>query len=317
MLTASAPGKVILCGEHAVVYGQPAIALPLTDIRATASIEQLPEENGLVIAAPDIGERWHLTKHPDHPLALLARLTLDQLGMTALPNALITLRSAIPIASGLGSGAALGAALVRALSHFLNVPLDPAQIAQLVYESERVFHGTPSGIDNTVVSYEQAIWFVRGPTSNDGSAQPTIEPLVVGRPFELVIGDTGIRAPTHIPVGRVREQRQRQPQQFNAYFDEIGQIVREVRQTLADGAITRLGELLNHNQELLQKLGVSSPQLERLIDAARSGGCWGAKLSGGGDGGIMLAVVDSEQRTAVAHAVLGAGATRVWTTTIS
>jgi mevalonate kinase len=186
-----------------------------------------------------------------------------------------------------------------------------------VYESERVFHGTPSGIDNTVVSYEQAIWFVRGAVSDAGVSQPTLEPLVIGRPFDLVIGDTGIRAPTHIPVGRVREQWQRQPQEFDAYFDEIGQIVSGVRQTLAEGTFTRLGELLNHNQELLQRIGVSSPELERLIDAARHGGCWGAKLSGGGDGGIMLAVVDAAKRAAVAQAVHAAGATHVWTTTIS
>ena len=116
MLTASAPGKVILCGEHAVVYGQPAIALPLTDVRATATVEHMLDGSGLMIAAPDIGERWPVTKVPKHPLVLLVLRTLDQLGREHMPDALITLRSAIPIASGLGSGAALGAALVQALS---------------------------------------------------------------------------------------------------------------------------------------------------------------------------------------------------------
>jgi mevalonate kinase len=317
MLTASAPGKVILCGEHAVVYGQPAIALPLADIRATASIEQLPQGSGLVISAPDIGERWKLASQPNHPLALLARLTIERIGGVIMPNAQVTLRSAIPIASGLGSGAALGAALVRALSQYLGALLNAADISQLVYESERVFHGTPSGIDNTVVSYEQAIWFVRGQTTDNGVSQPKIEPLVIGRPFDLVIGDTGVRAPTHVPVGRVREQRTRQPQLYDSYFDQMGEIARGVRQTLAEGAIEQLGDLLNRNQSLLQKLGVSSPQLERLIDAARRSGGWGAKLSGGGDGGIMLAVVDNLQRTSVTQALLAAGATRVWTTTVS
>ncbi len=317
MLTASAPGKVILCGEHAVVYGKPAIALPLANIRATATIEHMPTGSGLIIAAPDIGERWQVSKQSGHALAILAKQTLDQLGSKQMPDALITLRSAIPVASGLGSGAALGAALVRALSQHLGTPLDPAQVSRLVYESERVFHGTPSGIDNTVVSYEQAIWFVRGQPSNDGVQLPTIEPLVIGRQFALVIGDTGVRAPTHVPVGRVRQQWQRNPQQYDTYFAEIGQIANEVRHALAEGDIVRLGTLLNQNQELLQLLGVSSPQLEQLITAARAAGCWGAKLSGGGDGGIMLAVVDDAKQEAVARAVLDAGATRVFTTTIN
>ncbi len=307
---ASAPGKIIVCGEHAVVYGQPAIALPLSAVRATATIED--RGSGIVCDAPDIGERWMLNERLDHPLAQLVLATLRRLGYAEQPSLHLTLHSALPVASGLGSGAALGAALVKALALHMRQPLPPAEIAALVYESERAYHGTPSGIDNTVVSYEQPIWYQRGA---DGSPA-TIESLTLRASLDLIIGDTGVRAPTYVTVGEVRERWQRDPLHYESLFDQIGAIVRSVRDALADGQIALLGDLLNQNQALLRELGVSSPELERLIGAALDAGALGAKLSGGGGGGIMLALVDSSSGPAVERALHAAGAARVLATTV-
>ncbi|WP_043097231.1 mevalonate kinase [Kallotenue papyrolyticum] len=315
---ASAPGKVILCGEHAVVYGRPAIALPLPDIRATAWVADAPGA-GLRLELPDLGEQWEVAAEAhagEHPLAFLARRTLATLG--AAPTGLrITLRSAIPIASGMGSGAALGAALVRALATHLGQALTPAAIAALVYESERFFHGTPSGIDNTVVSYEQPIWFVRGDPGAVPPRAATIEALALGAPLRLVIGDTGVRAPTHLTVGGVRERWQRDPARYEALFAAIGEVSSAARDLLARGAVEQLGRLLDRNQELLEALGVSSPALERLIAAARAAGAYGAKLSGGGGGGIMLALVTEERQAQVCAALAAAGAARVVQTVVA
>ncbi|MBV9789711.1 MAG: mevalonate kinase, partial [Chloroflexi bacterium] len=284
MTTASAPGKVILCGEHAVVYGQPAIALPLPEVRAQATVEAAAPDAGIRLNLADLGESVMLREAQDHPLATLIRLVIEELQVTQPLDLLITLRSAIPIASGMGSGAALGAALVKALSAQLGRSLDPGTVSRLVYESERFYHGTPSGIDNTVVSYEQAIWFVRGQEQQGRRTPPTIEPLRIGAPFALVIGDTGVHAPTHITVGRVRERWQQEPQRFDRLFNEIGQVVAAIRQQLAAGDLPALGAALNRNQDLLHEIGVSSPELERLITGAREVGALGAKLSGGGGG---------------------------------
>ncbi len=308
--TASAPGKVILCGEHAVVYGQPAIALPLSDLRATATIDDTTDDT-LTIVLPDLGETWRSDGAAEHPLAMLTRLTLDRLGAVRRGGLRITLRSAIPIAGGMGSGAALGAALVRALASHCGQALQPADIAALVHESERFYHGTPSGIDSTVVSHEQAIWFVRGDPDAVPPRSPLIEPIAIGRPLHLVIGDTGVRAPTHLTVGGVRERWRRDPQRYESLFTAIGAISREVRSLLAAGALAKLGAALDRNQTLLEQIGVSSPELERLIDAARGAGALGAKLSGGGGGGIMIAIVDPAHRDAVKAALTAAGATRV------
>ncbi|HEY0736268.1 MAG TPA: hypothetical protein VGD69_15235, partial [Herpetosiphonaceae bacterium] len=199
----------------------------------------------------------------------------------------------------------------------LGRPLDPATVSRLVYESERFYHGTPSGIDNTVVSYEQAIWFRRGREQHGVRTSPTIEPLHIGAPFALVIGDTGVYAPTHITVSGVRERWQHHRRHFDALFGEIGQIVLSIREHLAGGDLIALGAALNRNQELLREIGVSSPELERLITAALAAGALGAKLSGGGGGGIMLALVAADRQAIVAEALLGVGATRVTQTAVA
>lgn len=310
--TASAPGKVILCGEHAVVYGQPAIAVPLNRVRAQATVDAA-DKGGIVWYAPDLGETWRLGDLPDHPLAQLTGATLARIGVATDVALRITVRSDIPIAGGMGSGAALGAALVRALAAFFDQVLGPADVAALVYESERAYHGTPSGIDNTVVSYEQPVWFVRG---TDG-APPTIEPVEVRPPVALIIGDTGVRAPTYVTVGGVRERWQRDRQHYNALFEQIGAVALAVRGVLRDGQIEQLGTLLNQNQALLETIGVSSPELEHLIGVARRVGALGAKLSGGGGGGVMLALVTADTAEQVQAALGAAGAAHVLHTTVS
>jgi mevalonate kinase len=301
--TASAPGKVILCGEHAVVYGQPAIALPLSDLRATATIDDGGDDS-ITVALPDLGETWRIDDSPDHPLTTLLRLTLDRIGESRRRGLQITLRSAIPIASGMGSGAALGAALVKAVAAHLGRSLDPGTVSRLVYESERFYHGTPSGIDNTVVSYEQAISFVRGREENGVRRPPTIEPLRIAAPFALVIGDTGVRAPTHIMVGALRQRWQQDRSRFDRLFNEIGQLVGMIRQDLASGDLQSLGAALSQNHALLREIGVSAPELEGLIEAALAAGALGAKL------------VEVEQQALVARSLLETGAARVIQTVV-
>jgi mevalonate kinase len=308
MIAASAPAKLILCGEHAVVYGRPAIAVPLPDVRATAEAAPLPAGAGLRFAAPDLGAGWGLAEQPEHPLSELAAATLAQLDLPA-PDLAITLRSAIPIASGMGSGAAIGTALVRALAAHAGTELPPDAVAALVYGSERRYHGTPSGIDNTVVAHERAVWFVRG-------SPPTIAPLAVGAPLTLLVGDTGVRSATHRPVGAVRAAHAAEPARFEALFDAIGALVAQARAALAAGDAPALGRLLDANQALLEQLGVSSPELERLVAASRAAGALGAKLSGAGWGGVMLALAAPARADAVAAALRAAGATGVLSTTV-
>jgi len=308
MSQATAPGKIILAGEHAVVYGRPAIAAPVWERVATATITDLPPGAGCLLHVRDLQRTFPLaTAADDEPLALVTRLTLAALGITTVPAWQIELTSQLPIASGLGSGAALSSALVKAIYAHVGAPVTPAQVSSLVYASERLYHGTPSGIDNTVIAYGLPLWFVK-------DAAP--EPFHPGAPLTIAIADSGIRAPTKETVGDVRLGWQRDPVRYTAWFDEIGAIVHAARRAIAIGDAAALGLLFTQNQLLLEQLGVSSLPLEALIAAANAAGALGAKLSGGGRGGNIIAVVPPTQATAVAAALVAAGAQQVVVTTI-
>lgn len=305
---ASAPGKVILFGEHAVVYGRPAIAVPVSQVRATATVMADAPDSGCTLDLPDVGERAAVTGDAgSHPLAYVAWLALAALDALPPPDWRITLRSAIPVASGLGSGAAAATAIVRAVGQALGRSLAPAEVSALVYESEKRFHGTPSGVDNTVIAYEQPVWFVRG--------QPP-QPFRIGRPFTLVVGDTGIPSPTRVTVGDVRRGWEADPSRYEALFDAVGRVVYAARQAIEAGDVAALGPLMDENQRLLEALGVSSPELERLCTVARYAGALGAKLSGGGRGGNMIALVAPEAAAEVAAALEAAGARRTLITVV-
>lgn len=308
MTTASAPGKVILFGEHAVVYGQPALAVPVTQVQATAAVE--PAAQGIWIDACDLGRRYRLDDaSADDPLAAAIRLTFANLQLPVSNYALqITLTSSIPIASGLGSGAAVCTALVRALANYLNDPMTSPEVSSIVFETEKLLHGTPSGIDNTVIAYGQPVYFVKG-------RSPI--PFSVAYPFQLLIADTGLPSLTKITVGAVRAAREKEPERYAQMFRAIGDIAREARVLLEAGQppgvrfVEGLGILMDRNHALLQQLGVSCPELDRLAESARAAGAAGAKLSGGGRGGNLLALVAPETERAVRAALEEAGAKRV------
>ncbi len=305
MAVAYAPGKVILFGEHAVVYGQPAIAVPVTQVKATATVETGPAGQGITIIAEDLERSYSLEQAPpDDALRAIVVSALEHIGVGTKQDLTITVRSTIPMARGLGSGAAVATAIVRALSkHFKNLgsmhPLSPQMISDLVYETEKIHHGTPSGIDNTVIAFEKPVYFVK---------DQKMEIFPVKSPFLLAIADTGIASPTRIPVGDVRRAWEREREKYEEIFDEIGTIVEMGRQAIERGEIETVGRLMNENHRLLRLLGVSSPELEGLVEAARQEGALGAKLSGAGRGGNIIALVTQETRSRVGLMLRLAGA---------
>jgi mevalonate kinase len=308
--TATAPAKIILFGEHAVVYGRPAIAVPVTSLQARAIVRpELRAPHGQVrLLAEAIGLDTLIDElNPDHPLRRVVELTARELGAAYLPACQIIIQSTIPVASGLGSGAAVSVAIIRALATYLGKSLADEVVSTLAYEVEKIYHGTPSGVDNTVIALRRAVYFVRG---------QAIQPLRVGRPFSLLIADSGIPSPTATTVTEVRAGWQQNPAYYEDLFDQVGDIVQQARWLIEKGQPEQLGDLMNRNQTLLQKLGVSSPELERLIATARHAGALGAKLSGGGRGGNIIALVDESSAPGVAESLGEAGARGVILTTV-
>jgi len=305
-----APGKVILFGEHAVVYGRPAIAVPVTQVQAQAYVEPGRAGQGVVVVAPDLNQRV-VVREADNsdPLATIVRVTLQAMHQApaSAVDLTITITSTVPIARGMGSGAAVSTAVVRALAKHFSHWFSSQAISDLVFQTELLYHGTPSGIDNTVVTFEKPVYFVKGVIR---------EVFWVGQPFTLLIADTGIGSQTKEVVGDLRRRFQADPAHYESLFDQVGEIAKSARSAIEHGLSESLGGLMDRNHLLLQAMGVSCPELDRLVAAAKDGGALGAKLSGAGWGGNMIALVTGETQSRVDMMLRLAGATGIIATQV-
>jgi mevalonate kinase len=308
---ASAAAKIILFGEHAVVYGHPAVAIPIQDVRTSAAISIDAAVCDPVIEAKDLKIETSIgaASHPESIAHIIKAIELINDKIVKLPKSgwRLTIWSKIPIGRGLGSSAATSIAIIRALTKAMMKVITPKDLIKHSFELEKIHHGTPSGIDNTVISLEKPILFRK-------DREPS--PINPGNMF-FIVGDTGISKKTGDIVAQVAEARNKNSEQFDRWFTQVGQIARDGALALKDGDAKRLGKLMDENQNLLQRIGVSSPELERLIDAAKMRGALGAKLCGAGKGGCMVAVArDGVTAGNIAADLLKAGAVRSFTTKI-
>jgi mevalonate kinase len=306
--TATAPGKIILFGEHAVVYGEPAIAAPIKTLQARAVVtpEIAGKSGEILIEAPDISLSANLQDlSHDHPIRRSITLIVGEENLNKIPACQIQITSSIPMASGLGSSAAISAALIQAFSAFIGQRMTEDQISQTAFEVEKIHHGTPSGIDNSVVVFQQPVYYQKG---------VPLEFLSINSPFSILIAGSGSPGNTRQAVANVRESWLKDPDRYNEIFSKIGQLTRHAKELIVSGDSPELGPLLDQNHSLLQDLGVSSPKLDHLVQTARNSGALGAKLSGGGLGGHLIALV-SDQADAVQGSLLEEGADGIFQTT--
>jgi mevalonate kinase len=301
-LISQAPAKTILFGEHAAVYGFPAIAVPLNSLNLKVSFLAKPDQpqGTWMIRNKDTEMAALLSELPESdPVRKIIQFTASELNVKQLPAAEILISSTIPVASGLGSSAALAVALIRGASQFLGFHPPPQRISELAFEMEKIQHGNPSGIDNSVIAFNQAIFFIK---------DQSVEFLTFKSPFTIVLANTGIHSLTREVVGEVRSKREYEPERIDALLSEIGQISLKAREKLVQMDLEAVGSLMNENHTLLQQLGVSCPELDRLVDTARRTGALGAKLCGSGKGGNMVALTTPERAETLRKAFLAAGA---------
>lgn len=285
-ISRSACGKAILLGEHAVVHNQPAIAIPLSSKRVKVTVEpQIIAPTGKIrVFSPILDLDHDLTDLPEnHPVFQAVRLTLTELNILQTPSCTFHVTSTLPISSGLGSSAALAIATSRALSEFLGHPLDLETVNRIAFECETYVHGKPSGIDNTVVTYEKPILFQKG---------KKIEIFQPAKSFFFVLADSGVYKSTWTTVASLAQDLENNPARIKPKLEEIGQLALQGKQALLDGDITRLAAAINHNQFILEELDLSCPELDLLIAKSMEAGALAAKLTGGGKGGHMLALVE-------------------------
>lgn len=290
----SSAAKIILAGEHAVVYGRRALGLPMP--RALRA-EIFESSEPLTIEVGDWQLRFDAADDSDlrSPLGMLVE-TICRLLKLEIPRGHIEVDSKIPFAAGLGGSAALAVVLIRALVKLVGQTLSDETVNEVAFECEKLAHGTPSGVDNTLATFAKPLVFAP-------AAEQRWRDLKISQPLQLVIAFSGIKGVTSELVARVAQRRERQPGVYDQLFDQIDLQVDRCLDALAAGDRQALGDALNVNQGLLNALGVSHPKLEQMLTVARDAGALGAKLTGAGGGGSVVAMCESETASAVAEAL--------------
>ncbi len=282
-------GKVILLGEHAVVYGVPALAVGIDRGAHASAVVAASRPCRLLVRG------WNITVHEDrvdHDLGRAFRALLETARAHApsLGPHHVEVEAALPPGGGLGCSAAIGVAIARALTP----QAAPETIQAQAMAWERVFHGNPSGVDAAVAARGGCVLFRRG---------EAIEPVRLRGPLQLCVGNTGRASSTKAMVEGVARLRERQPEAVDGTFEAIRALVSSARVALEGGDRVALGRLMDRNQALLGALLLSTPEIETMCDLARHAGALGAKLTGAGGGGCVVALVPSQ---AIAEAVLEA-----------
>lgn len=285
---ARACGKIILLGEHSVVYGHPALAAGLARGLELHATPLASSRDPIQLSIPAWALELELAPASEHPVA---RACLEVLAYCDGPVTgwRIVGESRVPARAGLGSSAALSVALARLV---LGPDADADELVAASMAGERIFHGTPSGIDSEVAARGGVIAFQR---SGGGS---TIEPVLLREPLHLVVLPTGVPRQTAALVGRVRARRDRLPSVIDPLLDALGALARRGRAALEQGDAACFAELMTIAHALLGALDVGHPALDRACEAACTAGASAAKLTGAGGGGCAYALCESEAHAA-------------------
>ena len=298
--TATTHAKFILIGEHSVVYAKPAIAYPLLSLPLTATVTEGAHTTRLRSALYS-GDAEHAPAALHAPFAAITA-ALDFFGYHGLPVT-VTIESFVPPERGLGSSAATAGAIVQAIAGYLGARLSPADRFALTQAAERVAHGRPSGLDAEATT-------AMGPIRFENGIATAIEHAGAGT---YVIADTGIRGGTRPAVAAVRQQVEAGSSSTRGAIEQLAVLTDEVESALTRNDIAAIGSRMTAAHRLLQDLGVSAPALDTLVTAALQHGALGAKLTGGGQGGCIVALAaDAAQAATIGHALADAGAVRTW-----
>lgn len=294
--------KVILLGEHSVVYGHPAVALPLHDLRMRATAVPVPGPSRLC----SLDYRGPIDRSGPRFACVArafdkAREFSGRLGQSFE----ITTRSDFPHARGLGSSAAASGAVIRAVLDACRRDASADELFALTQMAERLAHGNPSGLDAAATSSSSPIRF------QGGRMRPVSQRIAHAH---LVIADSGVQGSTREAVSGLRRRYEQDAEGTGPLIDGLGALARTAITALHDGDAPALGEAMNRAHTVLAGLDLSLPVLDRLVGAARRAGALGAKLTGGGLGGCVIALTGSEGAAdRVRSALRRAGAPAAWT----
>jgi mevalonate kinase len=279
-------GKAILFNEHFVVYGIPSIVSAIGNY-TVAKIEPY-DHAGYILS----DKRPATPKYKEDKLSQQKEsfeLMFKKMGVDLSKNGVsITLEGNLYAASGIGASAASCVAVARALAEYYEMTLSDEDINEIAFEGEKGYHGTPSGVDNTASTYGGLIWFQKGEKN-------IIDRIALSNPVEIIIGNTGKVTDTKVAVDGVRQRKENNPKKYEEVFDRAENIAYLAKRAIHDGSLQDVGKLMNENHKLLQQIEVSSRELDFLVSVARESGAYGAKLTGGGLGGNMIALTPGKE----------------------
>lgn len=303
-ITVSAPGKLMLMGDHAVVYGRPCLVTAL-DKRIKVTIEKLDQpifqleanEVDIVNYVKPINE---LGKNQTSDKAKFIEMSLLNFikRYPAKNGYKITTQSDFSSQFGLGSSSAVVAATIKALAIISNINLSQKEIFDLSFKTIFDVQSLGSGFDVAASIYGGTLYFIK--------AGKVIEPLQTNG-MDLVIGYSGFKADTVSMVKLVREKWRNYKKATESIFDNIANLVNEAKTALINKDFIRLGTLMNYNQDYLEDLGVSTEKLNQMVEAVRKNGAYGAKISGAGGGDCMIALVSADKKMQISEAIINTG----------
>lgn len=298
----TANGKIILMGEHSVVYGEPAIAIPFpaTHIHVAVTEVEGPVQLDCVYYQGNLASA---PKHLENLVAVVES-TISELNQ-ALKGLKLTIDSTIPVERGMGSSAAVAIATVRALFAYFSTPLTDETLLTLANVSETIAHGNPSGLDAAMTSGKHPLYYIKG--------KPFV-PFPLSMSAYLIVADTGLKGQTRDAVASIAQLNQEDPTRTMDAIHQLGNLTREAKLAIESNIPVTLGLAMDTAHETLSFLGVSNDTLNHLVSTARSNGALGAKLTGGGRGGCMIALAaDKEAAERISAALAAAGAVNTWT----
>ncbi|HLR55005.1 MAG TPA: mevalonate kinase [Pseudogracilibacillus sp.] len=301
MSVGTAYSKVILVGEHAVVHGQPAIALPFPLIGVESIVRSI--EGDIYVDSELYKGLLHEAPPALQGIANTVYQTLEQLGLPK-QDLFISIASSIPPGKGLGSSASVAMAIVKSLFNYAEKPYTNKDILPLANISESYAHGAPSGIDSLAIASSCPIWYQKD--------KPT-EEIFPQSEFHFVVADTGQMADTKTAVSTVKQMLKFAPEKVHTQIERLGELTHLAKNSLEESSKHLLGKVLDEAQKELESLGVSNTSLNRLIHSAKKEGALGAKLTGGGNGGCIIALARNEMHAAqIGEKLKKIGAAAVW-----